>query len=427
MKIVLICLLLVVAPALSWAQTCVVNKEEIMTLKSPSFTTYSLWDKVYGDKGMEQFSDFAVLPDGGFIAAGAFTKDETDQINHPLIIKYNPKGKAVWAIRDDTKMSKTADYIVPLNTGFAVLGTNKNSSLYIAVYDDNGKKLHEFPLAEKNGALTAKGIVLAPDKKGFIIAAQFTPDKTSNNGPYGILYRITSSGDLVWRRAYTPGMYTAFNSLQTLRDGAYALTGDIRGDDGRQVGWLIKLDGAGNIIWQRTYPRGAESSLYSAADFKNNNLIVTGRTQPTGGDGWAAWVMTVEPTGNVLWQKYFTGDFNLTARAGLTFEDDNRASILIDAIPQKTKQQMHTRLLTFSPEGYLMNAEDFSESMGARGLALHAGIKGERIISGYTQTRAALAENNNEFSESVYDGWMVSATPLKPYRDPCAPQMKAKP
>lgn len=407
------------------ARECAVAFEEIINLSAPDFTDYTVWKETYGEKGMEQFADFVVLPDGAIIAAGSYTKDETEKTYRPLIVKFDPKGKTAWEVREDTKGFKSIDRILKLSSGFAVMGDVKDAkrrdAIYLAVYDDSGKKKKDIPIVEAGGDLDAKAIVAAPDQKGFIVAAQYVPVKDGEAGQYGVLYRYTSSGDRVWRRAYTPGMRTVFNNLQAMNDGYYALTGDVKFDDGRQAGWLMRMSGSGAIQWQRTYPRGAESSLFAASRFKNGDMILSGRTRPANGGLWAGWVMRVDSVGNTLWQRYFTSAFNMNARSVFPQESDGRSSVLLEARAQTLKQQTHTRLLTFSPRGYLANVEDYTESMGGRGLTLHPGLNGERIVSGYAHTRLAAADNPDETEESVFDGWMFAAVSLDPYKDPCVP------
>jgi hypothetical protein len=407
------------------ARECAVAFEEIITLSAPDFTDYQVWKETYGEKGMDQFADFIVRPDGSIIAAGSYTKDETGKTYRPLIVKFDPKGKTAWEVREDTKGFKSIDRMLPLADGFAVIGDVKDAkrrdAIYLAVYDDAGKKKKDIPIVEPGGDLDAKAIVAAPDQKGFIVAAQYVPVKDGEAGQYGVLYRYTSSGDQVWRRAYTPGMRTVFNNLQAMNDGYYALTGEVKFDDGRQAGWLMRMNGSGAIQWQRTYPRGSESSLFAAARFKNGDMILTGRTRPANGGLSAGWVMRVDTVGNTLWQRYFTSAFNMNARSVLPQENDGRSSVLLEARAQTLKQQTHTRLLTFSPRGYLANVEDYTESMGGRGLILHPGLNGERIVSGYAHTRLAAADDPDETEESVFDGWMFAAVSLDPYKDPCVP------
>ncbi len=424
-----LCLFLIPGYALARDQDipaeCRASYEEIEALKPPDFTAYTVWDKIYGEKGMDQFADFLVLPDGAIIAAGSYTKDESDKTYRPLIVKFDPKGKTAWEVREDTPGFQSIDRIVALGKGFAVIGDVKDAKrqdgIYLSVFDEHGKKTLSKQILEPAGDLDAKAVVLTPDGQGFIVAAQYTPTKEGEAGQYGVIYRLTSSGEQVWRRAYTPGMQTMFNNLQSLGTGDYALTGDVRAEDGRQVGWLLRINGSGAIQWQRTYPRGLESSLFSVGIYDNKTMILSGRTRPMDGGRWAAWVMHVDTTGNVLWQRYYTNDYNMNARQVLTQPQDGRSTILLDAQAFTLKQQTHTRLLILSPRGYLMNAEDFSESMGGRGLTMRYGLNGERLVSGYTQTRLSEAETPEDIEESVFDGWMFGAISLEPYKDPCVP------
>lgn len=408
-------------PAL--AQECGVSYEEIITLKEPDFTNLNVWNRVEGGQGMQQLADFFTAPDGSVVAAGSYTKDEDDKTYRPLIIKFTPKGKMIWQVREEPAFFKSIDRIVALEKGFAVIGDIKDPKrgygVYLAVYDDAGKRVSEKPIFESGANLDARALVQTPDGKGFIIVVQYTPLKNGDEGRYGIIYRLTRSGDKVWRRAYTPGMRTELNNIQMMPDFSYMLTGEIRHDDGRQAGWLLRVDGGGGIQWQRIYPRGGEAEFHAASAFSNGDYLVSGRVRAVDGKLWSAWVMRTDGTGNTLWQRYYSGAYSYNARGAVTQKADDRAIILLDARARKMTQRTHARLLTLSPRGYLMNVEDFNENMGGRGLSLRLNADGARVMSGYAQTKYADADNPEDINIGAFDGWMLAAMPLDPYDDPC--------
>ena len=79
-------------------------------------------------------------------------------------------------------------------------------------------------------------------------------------------------------------------------------------------------------------------------------------------------------------------------------------------------------MMTFSPRGYLMNVEEFSEGQGAHAFRLVKGPKDERVMTGYSQTKYAEVASVNEIPVSTFDSWIVAAEALDPYEDPCLPK-----
>lgn len=77
----------------AYAQRCEIVYEEITRLNPPDFGHYSIWDEVYGDKGMDQISDFVILTDGSVVMGGAYTSDEEDNTYKPLLVHITPQGK----------------------------------------------------------------------------------------------------------------------------------------------------------------------------------------------------------------------------------------------------------------------------------------------------------------------------------------------
>jgi hypothetical protein len=77
--------------------------------------------------------------------------------------------------------------------------------------------------------------------------------------------KVDSKGEIQWQRAYGGPRYDAATKVLQTSDGGYAVLGytdssylEINGDG--EV-WLIKLDGNGNMQWQRTYGRQSTSDI----------------------------------------------------------------------------------------------------------------------------------------------------------------------
>jgi hypothetical protein len=191
-------------------------------------------------------------------------------------------------------------------------------------------------------------------------------------------------------------------------------------EDNRMGAWLIRVDDNGAIMWQRTYARGNRSAFLSAAS-TDDGILLSGEIKPIGSARTSGWVMKVDLSGRVIWQRYYAGAYNYAAR-DLVVYDDGRASVLVDATPNTLLDRGHLRLMTFSPRGYLMNVEEFSEGQGAHAFRLVKGPKGERVMSGYAQMSYAEVPSVTEIPVSTFNAWLVAAPSLDPYEDPCLPK-----
>lgn len=408
---------------------CMASLSEITDLREPQFGTSNVWDIVYAEDGMDMFADAVSLGNSITVAGGAYTKDEKDTIYHPLLVKFDERMKPVWEVREETTSMRTIHRLIATKDGFTVLGdigdAKRGGGIYIGSYDNDGKvRGKPAPIFESGGDLDAKAFVQAGDGSGYIIAAQYIDDDDEEQ-QYGLLYKVSKSGSVIWKRSFKTGRSTVFNNVQTALDGkSYIITGQIVMEGNKSGGWLLLVDANGAIKWQRTYPRGVAASLQAAAQTKEGEFILSGKARPTNytGQGLAAWVLKTDSTGNPLWQRFFRGPYTYEAPDLIVYED-GRASVLINGAGIYSGFRSHNRLLTFSPQGRLHHLEDFTEGQNSTAHRLVSGADGERLVVGYAQTSFGENQESNDASAApayTYDAWLMAAVPLDLYEDPCA-------
>lgn len=415
------------------AQNCDIVEEEIITLREPVYRTPMVWSASYGQDGLEQIVDmvpaFKDDDSSGVIIAGNYTADEKDQVLKPFLARVDNRGKLVWEKREEGSNLKTVKRLLKLKDGYAVLGnirvTGKGNGFYTATYSQKGERLTYSPVFISGASLDAAGFVETPDGKDFIVAAQSTTKTGADEEKTdAVLYRVNKSGQIIWDRKYSPGLKTSFNNIQPFRVGEYIMSGEIEQEDGRMAAWLMAVDEGGALGWQRQYPRGSNSSLDVVRLLKDGGMIASGAVQPFKGTKKSGWVMKLDGAGAVDWQRYYSGDYRYEAK-NIMAEEDGRYSVLLDAYPVPSRGQKaerpkgHASLLTLSPRGYLLNVESFSDGQHAHGLQLIKGDKGERIVAGTIQGALPDGMDENDVATYVFDGWIFAATSMEPYRDPC--------
>jgi len=402
---------------------------EITELREPNFeSAKNMWDVMYAEDGMDVFSDIAPIDATTFVAAGSYTKDKEDKIYKPLLVKYDERLKAVWAVREEGGTQKTINRILKTKDGFTVIGDIKDAArgdgIYLGSYDENGKvRGKALPFFESGGDLDAKAFVPAQDGSGYLIAAQYVDLKDAEK-QYGLLYKVSKAGSLLWKRSFKTGQSTVFNNIQTALDGSYIVTGQMVLDKNKSGAWLLRVDENGAIKWQRTYPRGLAATFQSAGQTKTGEFILAGKARPVNydGKGLTAWVMKTDSTGNPLWQRYLKGAYSYEAADIIVYED-GRASVLLNAEGLTGEQRSHARIATFSPQGQLHHLEDFTDGQNAAAHRLVSGMTGERIVVGHAQTSFGDDQESNESTAAptyTFDGWLTAAVPLDSFEDPCA-------
>jgi len=94
-------------------------------------------------------------------------------------------------------------------------------------------------------------------------------------------------------------------------DGGYIVAGDTQsfGAVSKDV-WVLKLDSAGNVQWQKTYGGDGPDSASSILQVDNGGYLVAGNTQSFGAGLSDIWVLRLDAAGTVDWQRVYGGPEN---------------------------------------------------------------------------------------------------------------------
>ncbi len=133
------------------------------------------------------------------------------------------------------------------------------------------------------------------------------------------LTKIDACGNLQWQKSLGgTGKDIAYSVIET-SDKKYLVAGFTNSTDGditvyhggASDYWVVKLDTLGNIIWQKTFGGLGEDGAQSIKETSNGNYIVAGWSSSNGdtlGDhDFDYWVVKLDTAGNVKWQKLYGG------------------------------------------------------------------------------------------------------------------------
>jgi hypothetical protein len=268
---------------------------------------HNTWARSYGGAGVEQAYSVHQTSDGGFIVAGS-TSSSGAGGNDAWLIRLNQLGQIIWQKAYGTLGN---DYAVgaqqTTDGGFVVSGFAGPGFLgnaWIFKTDATGN-------VQWQNTYGGFGCCILPTQQtpdnGFIVTG-FT---NSGMGDVQVI-RLASTGAVMWAKTY--GKATAFNaafSIQTTPDGGFVVAGITNGYavNGAIVGdvWVFKIDAIGNIVWQRAYGGAGADYATSIASTPGDGFIVAGWTNSFGAGGKDAWLLRLDNTGGVIWQKAYGG------------------------------------------------------------------------------------------------------------------------
>ncbi|RKT00875.1 T9SS type A sorting domain-containing protein [Chryseobacterium defluvii] len=175
---------------------------------------------------------------------------------------------------------------------------------------------------------TAKSIVQTPD--GGYITAGFSKSSdgnaTINQGDNDFwVVKMDALGTFQWQKSLGGSGDDQANSICTTSDGGYVVAGfsnssngDITLNKGSSDYWIVKLNALGNIVWQKTYGGQAQDIATSVKQTTDGGYIVTGYSSSSNGDITGNhgqnttdyWVVKLDSSGNLQWQKALGGTSN---------------------------------------------------------------------------------------------------------------------
>ncbi|RYY53009.1 MAG: hypothetical protein EOO05_21470, partial [Chitinophagaceae bacterium] len=149
---------------------------------------------------------------------------------------------------------------------------------------------------------------------------------TSNGGFDGWIVKVDGGGNIKWQKLFGGSGVEEATAIQQTGDGGFIVvghsassnTGTLTGviSNGSYDCWIMKLDGNGNIQWQRLLgggPNDYASAVLQTTDggyvvagnaTSSNTGTLTGIVANGGGDGW---LIKLDANGNTQWQKLLGG------------------------------------------------------------------------------------------------------------------------
>jgi hypothetical protein len=265
-----------------------------------------------------------------------------------LLIKVLADGQIDWQKTFGGEAVERPSQIIPDNGGgFYVIGSSSSSQL--AFSSNHGLFdvfLTHFSLAGKllwqknyGGSGIDFGIdIKLKDNGNFLIAASTTSEDVDVSENKGLtdfwLFELDPAGNIVWEKTYggsdleyLDGFFVDGNDSIYLLGGTKSNDGDISFNHGDKDVWLVKTNGQGEILWEKTYG-GSESDEGKVIRLSHNdNIIIASTSRSEDGDITKSyglndfWIFEVDNSGKLLWQRSYGGSKNDSPKDLFVTED----------------------------------------------------------------------------------------------------------
>jgi len=277
--------------------------------------------------------------DDGYVVAGSTRSDNgnvtgNNGIHDFWVVKLDINGALIWqnsfgGSDNDFAyaVSQTADggYIVAGSTSSIdgdVTGNQGQYDYWVVKLDADGNLMWQKTLG---GTHNDEAYSIKQTTDGGYIVAGYTAstdgDVTGNHGvtDYWIV-KLDDSGNLVWQKSLGGPASDLANCVQLTSDGGYIVTGssssnsgDVTFNHGFSDNWVVKLDSAGTIIWQKALGGSNQDFGNAIEQTADGGYISIGNTRSNDGQitGWHGgldvWVTKQDANGDLVWQKSLGG------------------------------------------------------------------------------------------------------------------------
>jgi hypothetical protein len=306
------------------------------------------WARCYGGKGVEAFTCIRQL-DTAYIVCGSATSTDGDvTFNHgnvdAWVLKLSKSGDILWQKTYGGARGDVANCIrQTIDGGYIFCGTTNSTDgdvtgahdtlqgdIWVVKLDDTGKIEWQRCLG---GTQTDIGhdIIQTVDSN-YIIAGETISadgDITSNKGSYDAwIIKLDRNGNIIWQKTMGGSRGESCNSIIQTGDGGYVVgattssaDGDVTFLHGRYNNdyWVVKLDDTGKIEWQRSYGGTKNDNANAIIEVSSGGYLINGKTESSDGDikgyhkptgyGRDEWLLRIDDTGKIMWQKCLGGSY----------------------------------------------------------------------------------------------------------------------
>ena len=290
------------------------------------------WNATLGGSGFDYATAIDQTSDGGYIIAGFTESSQSGDVglNHGRrdgwVVKVDGVGKHVWNVTlgwggDDQlyAVQQTSD------GGYIVAGTNGGGDYWVVKLDGTGQPVWTTTLG---GGETDLAYAVQQTSDGGYVVSGFTNSDQSGDvglthgfGDYWVV-KLNGAGQKVWNRTFGGAGGDSATAMDQTSDGGYIIAGVTDSRQSGDVGlthlngdyWVVKLNGAGEKVWATSLGGDREDLARAVTQTSDGGYIVAGTTvsDQSGDVGLNhglgdCWVVKLNGAGQHVWNRTLGG------------------------------------------------------------------------------------------------------------------------
>jgi hypothetical protein len=276
--------------------------------QSPLTDSEVEWDRVF-DRNSYYGHSICESSDGGYVVTGRINQDIA-------LFKTNTNGKDEWNTSFDSGLNDNGNCIrKTTDGGYVITGyvdSYQDMMTYSRVgllrYNEQGNLL--WNKSYKFGRESIGWSVLQTSDQGFIVVG-FTSKKNDDV----LLIKTDEVGNEQWNRTYGGSKEDYGLAIDHSDDGGYIILGRTESFSNDSFIWLIRIDGNGNELWNRTIPGSQDIWGSSFSHTADGGQILVGYYFYSSSWSTDAWLMKIDADGVEEWNQTYGGNLSDTGQS----------------------------------------------------------------------------------------------------------------
>jgi len=282
------------------------------------------WERTYGGSGLDGAWGVVALPDGGFVLAGE-SMSLDGQVTAPRgsndfwLVRINAVGDLLWdGSYGGSSWDNCFGLCVATDGGFVLVGNVGSDDgdvsnmpydveqIWVVKVSPTGALEWEKTLGGSSYNLGTS--VAAAQDGGFVVGASTASTNGDVVGNHGLtdgwVVKLSAQGDLEWQRCLGGSGDDGLRGITATANGDYVVSGftnstdgDVGAPLGGGDGWLIRLNGDGELLWEQCVGGTGGESLRTIVNTTDGGYAALGSSAAASGDvpfNWGAfdcWVV----------------------------------------------------------------------------------------------------------------------------------------
>ena len=278
-----------------------------------------IWEKHIGGSGNQAGHAIKPTSDGGYVIVGSTSNSASG--SGVYLVKTDAEGSLLWERTLSNIVGQgVKDIIQTGDGGFLMTGISRaqgsSSDLLLIRTDENGNVIWEKNMGTSN---EDTGYTLQQASDGHYLVGGTYNYGFNTGQPYMI--KIDDAGDIIWEKPAADGLKIV-KSLQETSDGGIIWAGQDGFSTSHWHGMITKTDADGNVEWSRKFyePGILFNEIQCVRQTSDGGFVICGQMDASGYSSTGhrlIFVIKTDATGNVVWTK---SDYALNSKTGNAYD-----------------------------------------------------------------------------------------------------------